>query len=134
MAYGKSVGSGEVQIKAGRVALTDVNAGTIVIPARAGKSIMIVGGQMVAIGGNAAANTSVNLNDTAGSPIVGVACLRAGLTQNAQLDFDAAAQVTRTTYRAPLTAGKAVKPVNVGTAMTTATHVDYYVEYVYVDA
>jgi hypothetical protein len=124
--------SGKVHFKQGNATTAQVNAGLVIVPARRGRAIQIVGGHMTALGGNAATATSVDIKDTAGTPIVGVACAVAGLTQNTQLDFDAAANVTRTTYRTPLTADKGLQILKTGSNLATATSVDYYVEYVYV--
>ncbi len=133
MAYGGSTGQGKIHFKAGRLTAAQVNAGTRVIPPRADKKLMIVGGQLVAIGGAAATATSVDVNDTTGTPVVGVAVACTAMTENTQMDFDAASNVTRTTYRAPFAAGKGIQVIKGGSDLATATHVDYYIEYVYVN-
>ena len=123
---------GKVHFVQGNATTAQVNAGKIIAEARKGKSIQVVGGHLTALGGNAATATSVDIKDTAATAIVAVACAVAGLTQNTQLDFDAAANVTLTTYRKPLTVDKALKIEKTGSNLATATSVDYYVEYIYV--
>jgi len=124
--------AGKLHFVQGNATTAQVNAGKVIVDGRKGLKIQIVGGHMTALGGNAATATSVDLKDTAGTAIVAVACAVGGLTQNAQLDFDAAANVTRTTYRTPLTVDKSLQILVTGSNLATATSVDYYAEYVYV--
>ena len=126
------VSRGKVHVAAGNALTAEINAGHVIAGGRKGKKIMVVGGQMIALGGNAATATSVDIKDTTGTPVVAVACGVAGLTENAQLDFDATSNVTRTTYRKPLTVDKGLQIQKTGSNLATATSVDYYVEYVYV--
>lgn len=123
---------GKLHFVQGNATVAQVNAGLQIVTARNGKAIQVVGGHMTALGGNAATATSADIADTAGTPVVAVACGVAGLTQNAQLDFDATSNVTRTTYRKPLTAGKGLQIIKAGSDLATATSVDFYVEYVYI--
>jgi hypothetical protein len=113
----------------GSLTTAQVNAGTLIADGRTGKSIAVVGGCMTATG-SADTATSVAVKDT--SDVVAVACGVAGLTNGAQLGFDAASNVTRTTYRTALTAGKGIKIDNTGSSLGTTTAVAYYVEYIYV--
>ena len=123
---------GKVHFAHGSLTLTQVKAGTVIVEGRKGKSVMVVGGQMISTG-KAATATSIDVKDTAGTPVVAVACAVAGLTDGAQLDFDAASNVTRTTYRAKLTVDQGLQIADTGTALTGTTALEYYVEYVYVD-
>ena len=125
-------GRGKVHFVQGTATTAEVNAGKIIALGRENKKICVVGGQMTSTG-NAAGATSVDIKDT-GTPTVAVACAVAGLTNGTQLDFDAAANVTRTTYRKPLGEDKSLQIVNTGSDLSTATAIDYYVEYVYIDA
>lgn len=127
-----TTGKGKVHFVQGNATTAQVNAGLTIVTPRAGKTPQVVGGHMTALGGNAATATSVDIADTAGTPVVAVACGVAGLTANAQLDFTAASNVTLTTYRKPLTAGKGLQIIKAGSNLATATSVDYYVEYVYI--
>lgn len=123
---------GKVHVVQGNATTAQVNAGLNIVPPRAGKTIVVTGGSMKALGGNAATATSVDIKDTHSSPVVAVACAVAGLTENTRLSFDAAANVTLTTYDAPLTAGKGLQIKNTGSALATATSVDFVVKYYYV--
>jgi hypothetical protein len=124
--------AGKIHWVQGNATTAQVTAGKVIAQGRNGKAIQIVGGHMTALGGNAATATSVDIKDTAGSPVVAVACGVAGLTSGTQLDFTAASNVTRTTYRTPLTVGKSIQIKDTGSGLATATSVDYYVEFVYV--
>ena len=126
-------GRGKVHFVQGNATTAEVNAGKIIAEGRENKKICVVGGHLTALGGNAATATSVDIKDT-GTPTVAVACAVAGLTDGTQLDFDAAANVTRTTYRKPLAEDKSLQILKTGSNLATATSVDYYVEYVYIDA
>lgn len=130
MAYTSA--AGKVHYVRGNATTAEVNAGKVIVSPRPGKSICITGGHMVARGGNAATATSVDIKDTAGTPVVGVACAVAGLTANARLDFRAASNVTLTTFQQALTADKGLKIQKTGSNLATATSVDYYVEFIYV--
>ena len=123
---------GKVHFVMGNATTAQVNSGLVIVPARADKTIAVVGGHLTARGGNAATATSVDIKDTASTPVVAVACAVAGLTEDTQLDFDAGSNVTRTTYRSPLTAGKGLQIQKTGSNLATATSVDYYVEYIYI--
>lgn len=122
----------KVHFVMGNVTTAQVNSGAVVVPARVGRSIVVVGGHLTARGGAATGATSVDVKDTASTPVVAVACAVAGLTEDAQLDFTAASNVTRTTYRSPLTAGAGLQIQKTGSNLATATSVDYYIEYVIV--
>lgn len=128
MAYGTA--AGRVHFVAGNLTTAQVNAGTVIIKPRSGKSIVVTGGHMVARGGAAATATSVDVQDTAGT--VAVACAVGGLTQDTRLDFRAASNVTLTTFQQALGIGLGAKIDNTGSSLATATSVDYYVEYVFV--
>ena len=125
-----SSAAGKVHFAQGNATTAQVTAGKIIAASRGGKAIQVVGGHMTALGGNAATATSVDIKDSA--DVVAVACGVSGLTSGTQLDFTAGSNVTLTTYRKPLTVGKALKIKDTGSGLATATSVDYYVEYIYV--
>ena len=114
----------------GNASLTEVKAGKYVLPPFGGAYI-IVGGWMRALGGAAAAATSVNINDdTAAGHVVGVAIAVAALTEDAIAEFDAAANTTRTTFGTAFKAGRGLLIEDAGaSALTTCTSVDYCVMY-----
>jgi len=124
---------GKVHAVFGNATTAEVNAGKVIVQGRPGKCIQVVGGHVTALGGAGETCTSVDFKDTAGTAIVAVAFEQAGLTENAQLDADAALNVTRTTYRKPLTDNKSLQIEVTGDDLATATSVDFYVEYVFVD-
>lgn len=119
----------ELYVK-GNATRAEVNAGKVILPARPGRTVTVTGGYMIALGGNAATATSVDIADTAGSPVVAVACGVAGLTQNTVLDFNAASDVTKTTLGRALTADKGLQIIKAGSDLATASSIDYFVRYV----
>ena len=129
MAYTTS--GGKVHFVRGNATTAEVTAGKFIVQGRKGKKICVTGGHMVALGGNAATATSVDIKD--GGNVVAVACAVAGLTQNTRLDFRAASNVTLTTFQQALTVDKGIKIKDTGSGLATATSVDYYVEYIFVD-
>lgn len=119
-----------VRCVTGNATLNEVKAGKYILPPFGG-SYVLMGGWLRALGGNAAAATSVNINDdTAAGHVVGVAIAVAALTENALADFDAASDTTRTTYGEPFAAGRGLLIEDAGaSALTTCTSVDYCVFY-----
>ena len=75
--------------------------------------------------------TSVNINDdTAAGHVVGVAIAVGPLNDGDLVDFEAASDVTRTTFGAPFAAGRGLLIEDAGaSALTTCTSVDYCVFY-----
>lgn len=119
----------------GNALTVEVNAGKIIVEPRKGKKVAVDGGFLRALGGAVATATSVDIADTTGTPVVAAACAAAGLTQNAVLDFRAAANVTLTTaLGVPLTVNQGLQIIKAGSDVATATSVDYVVFYHYVDA
>jgi hypothetical protein len=125
--------AGKLHFVQGNALKAAINAGQVIVPGRANKCIQVVGGHLTARGGAVQTATSVDIADTTGTPVVAVAGAAAGLTENAQLDFDAAANVTRTTYRTPLTVNEGLQIIKAGSDVATAVSVDYYVEYIFVN-
>ncbi len=113
----------------GNVLLADTNTGYTVLSAKPGRKYTIVGGYFKAIGGNYAAATSLDVKDTAGTPIVAVAVAVAQLTQNTQTQFKQGATGVTWTTRGPLTVSKGVMIQKTGSTATTATSVDYQIFY-----
>jgi hypothetical protein len=115
-----------------RVTTADINAGLTLLPAIPGRRYRLVDCSMIAIGGAAATATSVDLRGTQSASVVNlVASAVAGLTQNTRL-------IAGTTNAAILAGGVSFAPCDVNTAITvartgsalaTATHVDFIVSY-----
>jgi len=118
----------------GNASLAQVKAGKIILEPNAGAYI-IVGGWLRALGGAAAAADSINISDTTGTPVVGVAIAVGALTENAVVEFDAAANVTRTTFGDDFDYGKGLQIIDAGAAdLTTCTSVDYCIHFMEVSA
>jgi len=113
----------------GNATLAEVKAGKIILPKFSGQYI-IVGGWMRALAVNAAGADSINISDTTATPVVGVAIAVGALTAGALVDFDAAANVTRTTYGAAFAAGKGLQILDAGAgALSGCTSVDFCIKY-----
>jgi hypothetical protein len=120
--------TGRVRCVTGNATTTEVNAGKIIVPPDASRAYIITGGWLRALGGNAGGATSVNISDTTGTPVVGLAVAVGTLTQDAVVDFNLGANITKTTYGTAHTKGKGLQIIANGT-LTTATSVDYCVKY-----
>lgn len=117
-----------LRVAEGQLTTAEVNAGKQVIDAVAKRAITIVDAWVRAIGGNAGSNTSVDIQDTVTGTKVSV-FTRAGLTQNAVLRAGTATTGVSNNLGVALGAGEGVKIINVGTAMDTATALDYVILY-----
>ena len=92
--------------------LAEVKAGSYVLPPFGGAYI-IVGGWMRAVGADCAGATSVNIDDdTVTTQIVGVAIAVAPLDNGVIVDFDAATNVTRTTYGSAFKYGRGLQIID----------------------
>jgi hypothetical protein len=126
---------GQVKHQRTRVTTAQVNAGFTLLPALPGVKWRIVDCDMVAIGGNAATATSVDLLGTkAGSASRPVVNAIAGLTQSARLRMGAANSVILADG-ASFTAHDANTAISVtkqsgGSNLATATHIDVLLTYV----
>jgi hypothetical protein len=116
----------------GQLTTAEVNAGVVVVPGQLHRQLTVVDGWVRAIGGNASANTSVDVVDSV-TGTVAIAFEVAGLTQNTVLRMGAA-NTTNTNVLAALGVGEGLKVVNNGTAMATATALDYHIDYVVTEA
>ena len=123
-----SLASPDLRVAEGQLTKAEVNAGKQVIEAQAKRAITIVDAWVRAIGGAAADNTSVDIQDTVTGTKV---CIftRAGLAQNAILRAGTATTGVSDNLNASLGRGEGVKILNVGTAVDTLTHLDYVILY-----
>lgn len=112
----------------GQLTLNEVKAGTAVVKPEAGRTITVHDGWLRAIGGAAGGATSVNVSDTADTPIVAFAMAIGGLGQNIVARVGVATHYTGTTVGTPLTPGKGLQVIDNGT-LTTLTHLDYCIFY-----
>lgn len=119
---------GRLKCVTGNATTTEVNAGKIIIAPDGSRSVIITGGWLRALGGNAGGATSVNISDTTGTPVVNLATAVGTLTQDAVVDFNLGANITKTTYGTANTKGKGIQIKANGT-LTTATSIDYCLIY-----
>jgi hypothetical protein len=112
----------------GQLTRAQVNAGVVVVAGHTGRTLTVVDAWVRAIGGAASGNDSVDVTDTVTGTIA-VSFARAGLTENTVLRAGAT-NATATNLGADLGAGEGIKVANVGTAMGTATALDYCISYV----
>lgn len=114
-----------------RFTIAEVNAGANLLPAIAGYNYRLVAARAIAIGGAAGAVTTVDLIGTLSSARKLVAYAQVSLTQSTVLrdgDSGAAVLADGASYTAN-DAGTAITVGKTGADITTATHVDFLVEY-----
>jgi len=123
---------GRVRCKIGRLTVAQVNAGTLVLPARAGEAYIIIGGWFVATG-SAGTATSIDVIDQT-TNTVAVAVAAGNLTNGTHAPFLAASGVTWTTFGTALGNNEGVKISKTvgGSDVTTTTQLDYCIEYLVV--
>ena len=109
--------------------LAEVKAGSQILPGFAG-SYIVVGGWLRSVGADCAGADSVNISDTAGTPVVAVAVAVGPLDDGVINRLDAAANTTRTTFGTSLTYGKGLQILDAGAgALSGPTTVDFAVYY-----
>lgn len=115
-----------------RFTIAEVNAGATLVAAVTGKSIRMVNCKAIAVGGAAAAVTTVDVLGTATTGRKLVAFAQANLTQSTVLTAGgtgAAVLADGASYTAN-DAGTAVTVGKTGSNVTTATHIDVIFDYV----
>lgn len=132
---GTLVAFGEPRIQRTRVTLAQANAGFTLLPALPGVKWRLLDAKMIAIGGAAAGGTSLDLLGTkAGSASRPLVVLVAALTQSAVVRAGAS-NASVLADGASFTAHDANTAISVtkqsgGSALTTSTHFDIFLEYV----
>lgn len=124
---------GTLQTIRKRFTIAEVNAGATILPAIAGLRYRMVDASIVAVGGAAAAHTSIDILGTVSTSRKLVAFLVAGTTQSTMLRAGAATNGVLLADGASFTqndAGAAVTIGKTGSDVTTATHVDISFSYV----
>lgn len=110
-----------------RFTIAQVNAGVELLPAVAGVAYRMVECSAIAVGGAAAAVTTVDVKGTqAASAVVLVAFAQASLTQSTELragDTGAAILADGASF-APCDTNTAITVIKAGADITTATHID----------
>lgn len=110
-----------------RFTIAEVNAGATILPAIAGLRYRMVDAYAIAIGGAAAAVTSVDILGTVSTSRKLVSFLVAGLTQSTLLRAGAATNGVLLADGASFTqndANTAITILKAGSDVTTATHID----------
>jgi len=115
--------------------IAQVKAGSYILPPFGGAYI-IVGGWFRAVGADCATATSVNIDDdTPTTQIVGVAIAVGPLDDGLVVDFDAATNVTRTTYGSAFKYGRGLQIIDrTKNTLTGPTTIDFCVFYQKVSA
>jgi hypothetical protein len=115
-----------------RFTIAEVNAGATLVAAVTGKSIRMVNCKAIAVGGAAAAVTTVDVLGTVSTSRKLVAFAQANLTQSTVLTAGgtgATVLADGASYTAN-DAGTGVTVGKTGSAVTTATHIDVIFDYV----
>jgi hypothetical protein len=123
-----SLASPDLRVAAGQLTLAEVNAGKVVVPAVVKRAYTVVDCWLRAIGGAAANNTSVDVQDSVSATKVAV-FTRAGLTENALARAGVAVTSVATNLNTSLGRGEGIRILNVGTACDTMVSLDYVILY-----
>jgi hypothetical protein len=113
----------------GNATLAEVKTGKVILGGEPGRTITVHDGWLRALGGNAGTATTVDISDTAGTPVVVFKMARGGLTENAVARIGLATHYTGTTVGTPLTPGKGLRIDDAGAVLDTCTSVDYCLFY-----
>ena len=113
----------------GNATLAEVKAGKVILLGEPGRTITVHDGWLRSLGGNAGTATSVDISDTATSPVVCFKMARGGLTENAVARVGLGTHYTGTTVGTPLTPGKGLRIDDAGGTLDTCTAVDYCIFY-----
>lgn len=111
------------------VTLAELNAGKVLLEAHGTARLEVLGFQVIARGGAAAALTALRLITTESTPVVIASVAQASLTQNALNSEVTAGTTLGAGWLTPLTAGAGFKVDKTGSAATTATSFDVVVTY-----
>lgn len=115
-----------------RFTIAQVNSGATLLPAVAGFKYRMVDGAMIAVGGAAAAHTTIDILGTQSSGVKLVAFAVANTAQSAVLKpgvTGAAVLADGASYVA-CDANTAITVGKTGSSITTATHIDFIFSYV----
>jgi hypothetical protein len=118
----------------GSITTAQINTGLTIVPAVAGRAIKILGALVQAVGGAAAGCTAIQIDDTAGTPVVGLSWTVAALTSGTFVTSDtapAAGALTATTFLTALTTGQGLQILKTGGSCTTLTSMNYRVLFTY---
>jgi hypothetical protein len=113
----------------GSATLNEVKAGKVILGPEPGRTITVHDGWLRAIGGAAATATSVDISDTADTPVVVFKMAVGGLTQNNVARIGLATHYSATTIGSPLTPGKGLRIDDAGGVLAGPTSIDYCIFY-----
>ena len=111
--------------------LAEINAGKELIPAVVGKKIRVLDID-AKVSGNFATGTSVEVEDSNGTPVVALGYAVAALTDGAFLEADTANVTIGAGYMADLTVSKALRVEKTGSDFTGGTSITLMIAYQYV--
>lgn len=111
--------------------LAEINAGKELIPAVTGKKIRILDID-AKVAGNFATGTSVEIEDSNGTPVVALQYAVAALTDGAFLEADTANVTIGAGYLADLTISKSLRIEKTGSDFTGGTSISLMISYQYV--
>ena len=120
-----------------RVTLAQLNAGFTLLPAVPGFIYSLIDAMLIAVGGAATTDTSVNIIGTrAAAPVQLVVVAIAALTQSAAVRAGATNAVILADGASftPLDVNTPITVITVGSAMTVMTNIDVTLEYVILPA
>ena len=113
----------------GQLTLAQVKAGTVILAAEPGRTITVWDGWLRSAGAATTA-TSVDVTDTAGTPIVAFKMAVGGLGNGVLARVGVATHYTGTTVGTPLTPGKGLRIVDAAKgSLTVTTALDYCLMY-----
>jgi hypothetical protein len=113
------------------VTQAEINAGKILIPALTGKQIRVLDID-AKVAGNFATGTSVEIEDSNGTPVVALSYAVAALTDGAFLEADTANVTIGAGYMADLTSDASLNVTKTGSDFTGGTSITLMIAYQYV--
>lgn len=113
----------------GNATIAQVNAGFVVLPIMLLRTVTIEGFVLQAVGGSVGGCTAVQIDDTTGTPVVGVSVTAGTLMSGVIVNEATSSGVTLTTFLNPLTIGQGLQLLSTGSTCTTATSINYRVFY-----
>ena len=113
----------------GAATLAEVKAGKVILRGEPGRTITVHDAWLRSIGGNAATATSVDISDTADTPVICFAMAVGGLAEDVVARIGLATHYTGTTVGTPLTPGKGLRIDDAGGVLAGPTTVDYAIFY-----
>lgn len=120
--------SGTVQEITVTATLAQINAGLVLVPGVAGKSVNVTD-FIARVSGTFATGTSVNLQSTNATPVIAVSLAEAGLTNGAVLVPGSANTTLGAGFGAPMGAGDGLTIANIGAPQTVGTSITFTVTY-----